>query len=277
MISLLISRPPALVAAIFLLLVIIAALFAPIIASYDPLEIDAKNRLQKPNLTYLFGTDNFGRDIFSRILYGTRTSLIGAVGVVLFALLFGVLIGIIAAYFRKTEVFIMRIIDSLLAFPPLLMALVLVAILGRGLPNVIVAVGISYLARTTRIVFGLTLKIAQETYVEAIVAEGASPIRIIGHHLLPNLISPMIVQATFIFAFSLLEMAALDFLGLGLPPDVPSWGNMINGGKVYMTVAPWLILFPGSFIVVTSLSLNVLGDLLRDHLDPRFQRNVQGL
>lgn len=253
------------------------ALFAPLIAPMDPQEMNPVDKLTPPNGTYLFGTDNFGRDIFSRVVYGARASLLGSTGVILFSMTFGVLIGVVAGYFRRVEPWLMRLVDVLMAFPPLLLALVLVSILGRGMINVIVAVGATYLTRTTRIVYGLTLKVREEAYVEAGVSSGAKVRDIILRHLLPNMMSPIIVQATFTFAFSLLDMAALDFLGLGIPPSIPSWGNMLSEGRMYITRAPWLLTFPGMCIVLTVLAFNLAGDVLRDRLDPHFRSRIEGV
>ncbi len=253
------------------------AIFAPLIATMDPQEMNPVDKLTPPNGIYLFGTDNFGRDIFSRVVYGARASLLGSTGVILFSMTLGVLTGVVAGYFRRVEPWLMRLVDVLMAFPPLLLALVLVSILGRGMINVIVAVGATYLTRTTRIVYGLTLKVREEAYVEAAVSSGAKVRDIILRHLLPNMMSPIIVQATFTFAFSLLDMAALDFLGLGIPPSIPSWGNMLSEGRMYNTRAPWLLTFPGMCIVLTVLAFNLAGDVLRDQLDPHFRSRIEGV
>jgi peptide/nickel transport system permease protein len=189
----------------------------------------------------------------------------------------GICIGLFAGFYRNLDAVLMRIIDVMMAFPSLLLALVLMSIFGRGLLNVIFAVGVTYLTRTTRIVYGLTLKIKEEVFIDAFRAAGASNLRLIFRHILPNLLSPVIVQATFTFAFSLLDMASLDFLGLGLPPEIPSWGNMLAEGSIYLTRAPWLLIFPGLFIVLTVLSLNLVGDTLRDQIDPRFRHDIQGV
>ena len=253
------------------------AIFAPLIATMDPQEMNPVDKLTPPNGIYLFGTDNFGRDIFSRVVYGARASLLGSTGVILFSMTLGVLTGVVAGYFRRVEPWLMRLVDVLMAFPPLLLALVLVSILGRGMINVIVAVGATYLTRTTRIVYGLTLKVREEAYVEAAVSSGAKVRDIILRHLLPNMMSPIIVQATFTFAFSLLDMAALDFLGLGIPPSIPSWGNMLSEGRMYITRALWLLTFPGMCIVLTVLAFNLAGDVLRDRLDPHFRSRIEGV
>ena len=270
-------RKIALGGLLFIVLLLIFALFAPYIATFDPQEMNPVDKLRSPDGTYYFGTDNFGRDIFSRVVFGARTSLAGSAGVILFSLSIGVLIGVSSGYFRRIEPYLMRLIDVLMAFPPLLLALVLVSILGRGMGNVIIAVGATYLTRTTRIVYGLTLKLREEPYIEAAVASGVKQKWIILKHILPNMMSPLIVQATFTFAFSLLDMAALDFLGLGIPPSIPSWGNMLSEGRMYLTRAPWLLIFPGACIVLTVLSFNLVGDVLRDRLDPHFRRDIEGV
>ena len=255
----------------------VCAVLAPFIATFDPQEMNPVDKLRSPDGTYFFGTDNFGRDIFSRVVFGARTSLTGSAGVILFSLSIGVLVGVSSGYFRKIEPYLMRLIDVLMDFPPLLLALVLVSILGRGMGNVIIAVGATYLTRTTRIVYGLTLKLREEPYIEAAISSGVKQKWIILKHILPNMMSPLIVQATFTFAFSLLDMAALDFLGLGIPPSIPSWGNMLSEGRMYLTRAPWLLIFPGACIVLTVLSFNLVGDVLRDRLDPHFRRDIEGV
>lgn len=270
-------RKIAFASLIVIAILAVCAVLAPFIATFDPQEMNPVDKLRSPDGTYFFGTDNFGRDIFSRVVFGARTSLTGSAGVILFSLSIGVLVGVSSGYFRKIEPYLMRLIDVLMAFPPLLLALVLVSILGRGMGNVIIAVGATYLTRTTRIVYGLTLKLREEPYIEAAISSGVKQKWIILKHILPNMMSPLIVQATFTFAFSLLDMAALDFLGLGIPPSVPSWGNMLSEGRMYLTRAPWLLIFPGACIVLTVLSFNLVGDVLRDRLDPHFRRDIEGV
>lgn len=275
--TVLMKRKLALAGLIVIAVIVVFALFSPFVAPYNPTKLNPTHRLQKPNGDYPFGTDNFGRDIFSRIVYGARTSLIGSAGVVSVAIILGVTLGVTSGYFRRVEPFVMRIVDVMMAFPSLLLALVLVSILGRGMVNVVLAVGMTYMTRTTRIVYALTLRTREEPYIEAVRSVGAKESRIVLFHLLPNMISPIIVQATFTFAFSLLDMAALDFLGLGIPPEIPSWGNMLSEGRTYLTMAPWLLWFPGSFIVLSVLSFNLLGDVLRDRLDPHYRRSIEGV
>ena len=273
----LIRRKIALLGAWVMVVIFIFAIFAPMIATHDPMELNPIDRLQSPNSKYWFGTDNFGRDIFSRIVYGARMTIITGSGVVIYSLFFGIFIGLFSGYYERFGLVAMRLVDVIMSFPPLLLALALMAILGRGVWNVILAVGVSYLTRTARIMFGLTLKIKSEVYIEAIRSVGAKHNRILLKHILPNLISPLIVQATFTFAFSLLQIASLDFLGVGLPPQLPSWGNMISEGRIYITRAPGVLIFPGVFIILTVLSFNLVGDVLRDKMDPRFKDDVAGV
>ncbi|MFP4645990.1 MAG: ABC transporter permease [Candidatus Acetothermia bacterium] len=270
------QRKIALFGLITLFLIIVMAIFAPFISPYDPMDMNPVDRLQGPSWTHFFGTDNFGRDIFSRVVYGARLSLLSGTAAVGFSVVIGIIIGTISGYFEKVDVILMRLVDVLMAFPSLMLALAMVAIMGRGLINVIIAVGVVYFTRLARITYGLTLTVCEDPYIEAAGAIGASHARIITRHVIPNLISPIIVQASFTFAFSLLQIAALDFLGVGVPPQIPSWGGMLNEGKVYITRAPWLLVFPGLFIVLTVLSFNLIGDTLRDQLDPRFQSEVRG-
>lgn len=258
----------------FLVVVVSAAALAPWIAPYDPLAMDALARLTPPNAEHWFGTDHAGRDLFSRVIYGARMALLTGFGVVVIALVFGVLLGTLSAYFPRLGLVLMRIVDVLMGIPALLLALAFVVILGKGLFNSMIAVGAIYITTTARITYGLTRKIVAETYIEAVTSLGAGHFRILRRHVLPNLVSPLIVQATFIFAFAQLSAASLDFLGLGLPPDVPSWGNMIAETRRYITRAPWLLTFPGAAIILTVFSFNLVGDVLRDRLDPRFKDDL---
>lgn len=258
----------------FLLIVVSAALLAPWVAPYDPLAMDALARLSPPSAEHWFGTDHAGRDLFARVIYGARMALVTGIGVVVIALFFGVLLGTLSAYFPRLGLVLMRIVDVLMGIPALLLALAFVVILGKGLFNSMIAVGAIYLTTTARITYGLTRKVVAETYIEAITSLGAGHARILRRHVLPNLVSPLMVQATFIFAFAQLSAASLDFLGLGLPPDVPSWGNMIAETRRYITRAPWLLMFPGAAIILTVFSLNLVGDVLRDRLDPRFKDDL---
>ena len=265
------ARPLALLGVAILLIVIVAAVAAPLLAPYDPTDYDALIRLSPPNPLHWFGTDQFGRDTLTRVIYSARMALFIGVGVVVFALATGVPIGVFSALFPRVGQVLMRAVDVLMAFPSLLLALGLIVILGPSVANSIIAIGAGFLTTTTRIVYGLTLRLKTETYVEAARSMGSRTGWLVLKHILPNLISPLLVQASFVFAFAQLSAASLDFLGLGAPPNIPSWGNMLAESRNFITRAPWLLLFPGMMIVLTAFALNLVGDALRDRLDPRFR------
>lgn len=267
-----IARPVALAGLGILLATLLAAGFAPWLAPYDPYAIDPMIRLTPPNAIHWFGTDQFGRDTLSRVIHSARMALLIGSGVVAFALATGVPIGVLSALFPRLGHALMRMVDVLMAFPALLLALGLIVILGPSVGNAILAIGVGYMTTTTRIVYGLTLRLRAETYVEASRSMGAGTAWLIGKHILPNLISPLLVQASFVFAFAQLGAASLDFLGLGAPPEIPSWGNMLAESRTFITRAPWLLFFPGMMIVATAFSLNLVGDAMRDRLDPRFRQ-----
>lgn len=254
-----------------LIAVVLAALFAPLITPYDPLAMDPISRLQTPNLDHWFGTDHFGRDTFSRVIYGARLALLIGTGVVGFAMITGVPIGVLSVLFPKLGNILMRMVDLMMAFPALLLALGLIVILGQGVINAILAIGVVYLTTTARITYSVALRLKAETFVEASRSMGAGTWWLATRHIIPNLVSPLLVQASFVFAFAQLGAASLDFLGLGAPPDIPSWGNMLAESRRYITRAPYLLFFPGIMIVLTAFSLNLVGDALRDRLDPRFR------
>ncbi|MBR0714469.1 ABC transporter permease [Bradyrhizobium liaoningense] len=267
-----VARPIALAGLGILLATVFAAAFAPWLSPYDPYAIDPPIRLTPPGLAHWFGTDQFGRDTLSRTIHSARMALLIGSGVVVFALATGVPIGVLSALFPRLGHVLMRMVDVLMAFPTLLLALGLIVILAPSVANAILAIGLGYMTTTTRIVYGLTLRLRAETYVEAARSMGAGTTWLIGRHILPNLISPLLVQASFVFAFAQLGAASLDFLGLGAPPEIPSWGNMLAESRTFITRAPWLLFFPGMMIVATAFSLNLVGDALRDRLDPRFRQ-----
>ncbi len=271
------GRKLATIGFIWLCLIVVIAIFAPLIAPFDPLEIDPVGRLAEPGWANLFGTDHFGRDTFSRAIFGARMTVTIGVGSVVVALICGGLIGMLSAYFTRLGHFLMRGVDVLMAFPALLMALVLITLLERSVFNTVLVIGIVYATTTARILYGMTLKLKGEVFVDAAVCSGAGHISILFRHILPNLVSPLLVQASFIFAFAQLQAAALDFLGLGLPPEVPSWGNMLSEERIYITRAPWLLIYPGVLIVLSVFSMNLVGDALRDSIDPRFKDDIAGV
>ena len=225
--------------------------------------------LAAPDAQFLFGTDDFGRDVFSRVLFGARVSLRIGFSVVLMCGILGTALGSISGYFKGLDNVIMRIIDALLAFPAVLLALGIGAMLGPSEINAVIALAIVYTPGTARIVRASVLVVREKLYVEGAAALGASPWRILMRHVLPNSMAPLTVQLTFVFAYAILAEAILSFLGVGPPPPIPTWGNTISEGRNYITVAPWITFYPGIFIAVTVLGLNLLGDGLRDVLDPR--------
>ncbi|MEN3009441.1 MAG: ABC transporter permease [Candidatus Bipolaricaulaceae bacterium] len=267
------KRKSTIVASAILLLICLSPIVLAFHILPNPFALNPRARLLPPSCRHPFGTDQFGRDVLARVLEGSKTSLLIGAAVASISLLAGIPIGLCAGYFRLLTTILMRLVDALMAFPSILLALSLMAILGKpSVVNVIIAIAIVYTPRIARLVYGATLVIRELSFVEAAQAIGASTVRILYKHVLTNLISPVLVYATFIFAFAILEAAALDFLGVGIPPEVPSWGGMINENRVYIFLAPWGILFPGLFLGATVFALNVIGDNLRDFLDPRIKR-----
>lgn len=254
-----------------LLLILVAAAAAGWLAPYDPLALNIPERLRPPGRTHLFGTDDFGRDIFSRVLFGARLSLLVGVLVTVVAVSLGIVIGLITGSSPRTDRILMRIMDGVMAFPDILLAIALMATLGPSVRNVVIALGFVYTPRVARVVRASVLVIINQEYVEAARALGASRARILGRHILANSISPVIVQATFIAAYAMLGEAALSFLGVGVPPQVPTWGGIIAAGQVYLRQAAWISVFPGAAIILSVLALNLVGDGLRDFLDPRLR------
>jgi peptide/nickel transport system permease protein len=272
--SLIIQRKTLLIGLIVLTVIALLAILAPLIAPYSPTRLSVVNRLKPPSERWWFGTDEFGRDIFSRTIYAGRLSLlVGAVATLLAAAI-GIALGLIAGFFRRADPVIARIVDAMMAFPDILLAISLVAALGPSLATVIVALGIVYAPRLARIVRASTLIIRELPYVEAARALGVATWRIMIRHVLRNLVSPVLVQATFIFAYAMLAEAGLSFLGVGVSPEIPTWGTMIAAGRQYVGQADWMTLFPGIAIVLAVLSLQLVGDGLRDLLDPRLRKDL---
>jgi peptide/nickel transport system permease protein len=250
--------------------VVVVGLLSPVLAG-DPLRIDVARRLTPPGSAHWFGTDDVGRDVWSRVVYGARLSLLVGAAVVALSFVLGLGCGLIAGYYRRVDNVVMRVMDGLMAFPAIILAIALMASLGPSVLNVVVAIGVVYAPRVGRIVRGSVLVIRETTYVEAARALGASDAVVIARHVLPNCLSPVIVQGSFVFAAAVLTEAALSFLGVGVPPYVPSWGNILAEGRLYLQQAPWLVLYPGAAIMLTIFGLNLLGDGLRDALDPRLR------
>ena len=271
-----------------LLLLVMIALLAPWLGTVDPTLFDAASRDLRPGEAgeittlegetlkhvFLMGSDSFGRDIYSRVLYGTRVSLMVGIAAALVALAFGVVLGLVAGYVRVLDGPLMRVMDGIMAIPAILIAIALVALWRASLPTVIIAIAIPEIPRVTRLVRSLALSIREEPYVEAAVSLGTPAGRIMFGHILPNTVAPLLVQATYICAFSILLEAILSFLGVGLPPDIPTWGNIMAEGRVQFVAYPHNVFFPGIFLAVTVLAVNMLGDGLRDTLDPKMAKRV---
>ncbi|MFJ7929167.1 nickel transporter permease [Peribacillus sp. NPDC096448] len=263
----------ALVGGYIVLFYILLAIFAPLISPQHPYEIDLVNKLQPPSAEHWMGTDDKGRDILSRLLYGTRLSLTVGFVSVFFGAFIGILLGLTAGYYGKwIDTVIMRIVDVLLAFPGILLALAIISALGPSLINVMVAVGVFSIPMFARIVRGSTLSVRKLEYIDAIRALGATDFTIICKHIFPNILSPVIVQATLRLATAILSAAGLSFLGLGAQPPSPEWGAMLSSGRDYLFSAPHIALFPGIAISTLVLGFNIFGDGLRDALDPRMKK-----
>lgn len=254
---------------------LLVAVMAPFLATHNPLALAVADRLKPPGSAHWLGTDDFGRDIYSRVVYGSRISLLVGGSVVALASLAGLVMGLLAGFYRSLDYPIMRVMDGLMAFPAIILAIVLMASLGPSLFNVILALSVVYTPRVARLVRGSVLVLRETQYVEAAQALGQRGPRILIRHILPNCLSPLIVQATFVFAAAVLGEAALSFLGVGAPPHIPSWGNILSEARTFLHKAPWMTLVPGAAIMATILGLNLLGDGLRDLLDPKL-RGVAG-
>jgi ABC-type dipeptide/oligopeptide/nickel transport system permease subunit len=266
------ANPAAVVGLVVLLLLAATALAAPVVAPYDPLEADRSAARAAPSLDHWFGTDEIGRDVFSRVVWGARISLPVGIIPVGFAALVGTTLGLVAGYFgRVADSLIMRLIDVMMAFPGILLAVAIVAVLGVGLQNLMFAVGVASVPLYTRLIRGSTLSVRETTYVEAATSMGAGPLRIILRHILPNVFAPLIVLITLGAAVAILAAAALSFLGLGAQPPDPEWGAMLNSSRRFLRIAWWMSVFPGLAITITVLAMNMVGDTLRDVLDPRLR------
>jgi peptide/nickel transport system permease protein len=260
----------AILGCVIVALLIVAAALAPMVAPYDPLSQDLTSRLKPPSAQHLFGTDQFGRDVLSRLLYGAQVSVMTGVVAVSVAMLLGIGVGLSAGFYGgRADLVLMRIVDALLAFPALLLALAMLTMLGSGLFNVILAIGISTSPRFARVVRTSVLSVRSTDYVSSARSMGAGDLRIMGLHVLPNVVSPIIVLASLRVASAILTEANLSFLGLGVSAPTPTWGNMIAEGRLFIYSAPWTALVPGLAITLAVLGFNVMGDGVRDALDPR--------
>ncbi|WP_053075004.1 ABC transporter permease [Ornithinibacillus californiensis] len=262
------SRKRNLIPFVFLILLFVATITAEWWLPVSPSVMDSGLRLMAPSSENWFGTDHFGRDLFGQTIVAARVSLLVGFTVALLSTVLGTITGLLAGYYKRLDSIIMRIIDGMLAFPSLLLALALVAALGGSVTNIIIALTFSFWPVITRVVRSSVLQVKTIQYVEAAKTSGVKDPVILARYILPNILSPIIVQGTFIFARSILAEAALSFLGVGVEPSIPTWGNMLQESQIYITLAPWFSIFPGIFIVMTVLALNLLGDGLRDAFDP---------
>ena len=260
------------IAALLLLAIVVASLAAPLYVPYDPLEMNALSRLQGPSELHPLGTDPFGRDIFSRVMMGGRVSLLIGVGAAIVSVALGLIIGLVAGFFRTADAIIMRIMDSLMAIPAILLAIALVALNGPSLGSVIIAITIPEVPRVVRLVRSVVLSAREEPYVEAAIALGSPMPKILFQHLMPNTFAPLIVQGTYICASAILIEALLSFLGAGVSTEIPTWGNIMAEGRLYFQIKPGLIFWPGLLLSLCILSINLLGDAARDLLDPRMKK-----
>jgi peptide/nickel transport system permease protein len=269
-------------------LILIIGIMAPYLGTRDPSDISPRNRNKLPGyeatvrdssgkkvpVVYHMGSDTLGRDIYSRVVYGVRISMIVGISVAAIALSLGLFIGVIAGYFRLADGIIMRIMDGMMAIPAILLAIAVVSLFSAGLLSVVVAIAVAEIPRVVRLVRSVVLSIREEPYVEAAITAGTPTFTLLMRHVLPNTIAPLIVQGTFIIASAIIVEAILSFLGIGIPPEIPTWGNIMAEGRQVFQLYPHNILYPGIILAVTVLSINILGDGLRDTMDPRFAKRV---
>lgn len=268
-------RHPSMSIGIFILgLMIAIAIFAPYLGTVDPTALAPAKRTRPPSSLYWFGTDMFGRDIYSRVLYGARISLIVGFSVALLSSLAGLLIGLISGYVRVLDGVIMRMMDGMMSIPPILLAIALMALTSASVKNVIMAITIAEIPRTARLVRGVVLSLREQPYVEAAISAGTRAPAIILRHILPNTIAPLTVQATYVCGSAMIVESILSFIGAGTPPTIPSWGNIMADGRTLWQIKPFIIMFPAIFLSFTVLAVNLLGDGLRDALDPRMAKRI---
>jgi peptide/nickel transport system permease protein len=257
-----------------LLLMLLIAVFAPLLWTVDPTALAPARRTREPSAQYWFGSDMLGRDVYSRVLYGARVSLLVGFSVAFCASIVGLAIGMISGYIRWADSIIMRIMDGMMSIPPILLAIALMALTRGSVQNVILAITVAEIPRVSRLVRGVVLSLREQPYVDAAVAAGTRTPRIIIRHILPNTLAPITVQATYICAAAMITEAILSFIGAGTPPIIPSWGNIMAEGRALWQVKPYIVFFPAVFLSITVLAVNLLGDGLRDALDPRMAKRL---
>ena len=270
-----IKKHPAIAIGAFMLSVLIlVAIFAPWLGTIDPTALSPVRRTRAPNGQFWFGTDMLGRDVYSRVLYGARVSLTVGFSVAFLSALIGTVIGLAAGFNRLVDAVVMRVIDGMMSIPTILLAIALISLTKASMEIVIIAITIAEIPRVVRLVRGLSLSLREQSYVESSVASGASPLRVIYKHIFPNTIAALTVQVTYICGLAILAEASLSFIGAGVPPSVPSWGNIMAEGRTLWQIKPYLIAFPALFLSITILSINMLGDGLRDAIDPRIAKRI---
>ena len=256
------------------LLMVLMAIFAPLLFTVDPTALAPARRTREPSALYWFGTDMLGRDVYSRVVYGARVSLIVGFSVALLASVIGLTIGLISGFVRWADSIVMRVMDGMMSIPPILLAIALMALTRGSVGNVIIAITIAEVPRVSRLVRGVVLSLREQPYVDAAVSCGTRTPVIIWRHILPNTIAPMTVQATYICASAMIVESILSFIGAGTPPIIPSWGNIMAEGRALWQVKPYIVFFPALFLSITVLAVNLLGDGLRDALDPRMAKRI---
>jgi peptide/nickel transport system permease protein len=268
------KNPSIAIGGFLVLLMVFIAVFAPLLWTVDPTAISTARRTRVPSELYWFGTDMLGRDIYSRVVYGARVSLVVGFSVATLASVAGLIVGMVSGFVRWADGIIMRVIDGMMSIPPILLAIALMALTRGSVGNVIIAITIAEIPRVARLVRSVVLSLREQPYVEAAISNGARVPRIIFKHILPNTIAPMTVQATYICASAMIIEAILSFIGAGVPPATPSWGNIMAEGRALWQVRPHIVFFPALFLSITVLAVNLLGDGLRDSLDPRLAKSI---
>jgi len=267
-------HPTAIVGGAILVGMVVVALLAPWMGTVDPQAVSPIRRLRPPSQAYWFGTDALGRDVYSRVVYGARVSLVVGLAVAVLSTLLGLAIGLVTGYVRALDAVVMRVMDGLMSIPSVLLAIALMALTKASIGNVIVAITLAEVPRVVRLVRSLVLSLREQPYVDAAIAAGTTLPRILVRHILPNIVAPLLVQGTYVCGSAMITEAILSFIGAGTPPNIPSWGNIMAEGRSLVQIAGYLILFPGVCLSVTVLAVNLLGDGMRDALDPRLARRM---
>lgn len=268
------NNPTVAIGAALLLCLVLIGIFAPYLGTVDPTAIAPAKRTRPPSELYWFGTDALGRDVYSRVLYGTRVSLTVGLSVAFLATLAGLAIGLVSGFLRWADGIVMRVMDGLMSIPPILLAIALMALTRGSVGNVIMAITVAEIPRVSRLVRGVVLSLREQAYVDAAVASGTRTPMIILRHILPNTMAPMLVQATYVCASAMIVESILSFIGAGTPPTIPSWGNIMAEGRALWQVKPYIVFFPAAFLSITVLAVNLVGDGLRDALDPRMAKSL---